>query len=549
MPVAQQLRGRPLVRDTQMGFTGLNVTSDPTQLGPTELLRADNAKFTAYGGVTKRLGTQRTQTTAFANAKVQGGYYWRNQGLHVAVCNGTLYTAPYGGFPLAWTQRGAAAFFSASDMIKMSAFTSTAAGGAEVLYIADGGQLAVLTAGFALSRVSTGGTPTAISYVEVQNNRLFGVDGSSELLYWSSLASGDDLGVPSTPDAGGNAVIRTFGESALQSLLPLAGGLVIFHRDGISTFTGWSQADITIQSGTSGLSADTGTIAPWSVVAVENFAFFVSDRGIYQIDSYGTLTQISKPIEAVIEAVNHSVFPAITVAHDKLQRQIVFNIPGLGAYVWNYRTQGWSGPWTGVYQSPGATAMWAGYDQSNTPIIMGGFADGFVRRLEAPNAYTDDILALSAVWGPPAVWGTGSVWGGYANSASGTPFSLVLQSRRLLAQGEGQDQFSEKSLRWIYVEATTQQSATAVVTWQTETYTGTFALPAGGGTWGPPAMWTPSAKWGGAASTPYRIPAAGRGKYATITIVDPGYATSVYSRFDVVAFDMGTARYGITGVP
>ncbi len=513
---------RTRVIDIQEQFSGLNTTASEDQLGPTEVRQAANVKFTAYGAAARRNGTQRVHTTALtAGAPIQGGYFWDSMGLHIVVCLGTLYSAPWGTFPLTWTQIGTANFFSLTNKISFQAFTSAAASGAEVLYIADGGKVSVTNAaGTAVARLSTAGTPTAITYLAVQNKRLFGVDGTTSTLYWSSLANGDDIGVPGTPSAGGNDVIKTFGESALQSLLPMAAGLVILHKRGTSTFTGWGQNDISISSGTAGISADIGTLAPFGNVTVENNAFVFSDRGIYQLTPYGLYEQISKPIESVLNGLSHAIFPQIVAAHDKVQRQVYFMIPTLGVYCWNYRTNGWSGPWNGIYAqtSPtnvSCTALWSGVDQNNTPIVVGGFSDGFVRQTEVPNTYLDDILA---------------------NGTGGQVYFFALQSRRLLTQ----DPYSLKLVRWIYATVGNSMPGSeavigpGVIQWSvTPTFgTGQFiGLPNGS---------FPASAPG---TTPWRIQGAGHGPFVTIFVYDNTSNAAYYSKLGAEGYDYGRSRY------
>lgn len=510
---------RPRVSDIQSSFTGLNTTAAEDQLGPTEVRQAANVKFTAYGAATRRGGTQRVHSSAlFVGAPVQGGYYWDSQALHLVVAFGTLYTSPGGAFPWTWTQRGAANFFSNTAKISFTTFISSSNGGNEVVYMADGGTLALWATGPGLIRIIGGGTPASVTFLAVQNKRLFGVNGVDPTLYWSSLGDGNDLGIPSTPDAGGNDFIRTIGESSLQSLLPMAAGLVILHKRGTSTFTGWSQNDISIASGTAGISADIGTLAPFGNVAVENNAFVFSDRGIYQLTPFGIYEQISKPIESVLNGLSRTLFAQIVAAHDKVQRQVYFMIPTLGIYCWNYRTNGWSGPWTGIYSPAGTAcgALWSSVDQNNTPIVLGGFNDSFVRQTEVPGIYSDDVLA---------------------NGTGGFTYTLTLQTRHLLAD----DPFSLKFVRWIYAMIGGQGVYPSlvppgVIQWgfgPTPTFT---ALPSG-------SVSAPS----GTAAVPWRFQGAGHGAWVSIFVNDSTASALYYSRLGAEGFDYGRSRYAVGG--
>ena len=62
-------------KDRQEGFRGgLNLVADESQLGREDLRRADNARLTETGGVTKRGGTRRIHSAAVAAAVLRGGY-------------------------------------------------------------------------------------------------------------------------------------------------------------------------------------------------------------------------------------------------------------------------------------------------------------------------------------------------------------------------------------------------------------------------------------------------------------------------------------------
>jgi hypothetical protein len=513
---------RPKVIDIQESFSGLNTTASEDQLQPTEIRQAANVKFTAYSAATKRNGTQRVHTTSLGvGAPIQGGYYWDTQALYLVVCEGTLFTSPGGAFPWTWTQRGATNFFSLTAKISFAAFTSSSNGGNEVVYMADGAFLSLYASGPGLIRftaLSPPGSPPTISYLAVYNKRLLAVNGIDPTLYWSSLGDGNDLGIPSSPDAGGNDVIKTFGENACLSLLPMAAGLLILHKRGTSTFTGWSQNDISVSSGTAGISADIGTLAPFGNVAVENNAFVVSDRGVYQLTPYGIYEQISKPIESILNGLSRSLFPLIVAAHDKVQRQVLFFFPTLGVYAWNYRTNGWSGPWDSIYLSTGlggpCSALWPAVDQNNTPIVLGGFSDGFVRQTEVPGLYLDDV---------------------HSDGTGGNIYNLVLQSRRLLAE----DAYSLKMIRWIYVTvgATSGNSliAPSAIQWgfgPTPSYT---ALPSG------------SSSAASGSTVPWRFQGAGHGAWVSIFINDQSGSPLYYSKLGAEGYDYGRSRYSVGG--
>jgi hypothetical protein len=67
---------RERLRDAQPRFDGgLNTVADEMGLAPNQVRRADNARLTDYGAITKRGGTQRTSTASLSVGKsVQGGF-------------------------------------------------------------------------------------------------------------------------------------------------------------------------------------------------------------------------------------------------------------------------------------------------------------------------------------------------------------------------------------------------------------------------------------------------------------------------------------------
>src|SRR5690348_2146368 len=135
------LRGqqRRVVVDRQPRFElGLNLRADESQLRPTEVRRAENARLTEFGGVTKRGGLQRVHSTALDSDPITGGFSWVQDGgtvQQLAVCGGKLYTGTY-SVGMSWTDRGGT--FSTTVTPSFAAFTD---GTDDCVYIADGSSL------------------------------------------------------------------------------------------------------------------------------------------------------------------------------------------------------------------------------------------------------------------------------------------------------------------------------------------------------------------------------------------------------------------------
>jgi hypothetical protein len=531
------------IYDSQESFAGgWNAVADRMDLAPNQVPVATNAELTLFGGITQRKGTQRVHTTSLNSGdQIVGLYYWatQNQVLAITHTSGHLYTAtPVSGtYPWTWTDQGLvrAGYPNGYNMV---AFRD---GTGECVYIASGTHLAKWN-GTTLTANVSGAYGQAL-FLAVQNQRLFGVD-QSQSLYWSSLNNGDDMGTPSTPGAGGNAVVRTFGENILYSLLPLQNMLVILHQDGLSTFTGWSQADIQIQSGTQGLSPDAGTPYPLSVVNAENIGFFVSTRGIYAITPSG-IQSISQPIDSWLTAnlpANTNYALAVIGMHDKEQHSVYWWIPtwnfpnqqgGLIAY--NYRLNAWSGPWqngtigvggappygygpSGLSQMTCATLVTPAPTLASGPVlpyILVGCQDGFVRQIEVPGVYLDDVLA---------------------NGTGGTNYTTSITSRRMYGSGgtnvmqaanAAGNKMSTKAYRFAYVTCNLQSSN--VVGLGATTDLGSFANT--------PAGLTASAN---STSSTVRFQTGLNGQYMDVNITDTSaVGPNEYTRIAVEGYDLG----------
>lgn len=424
----------------QTGFTGLNVTSDPAHLGPSEITRAANAKYTLFGGVTPRNGTQRVHATALPGP-VGGIFQWfdsPNTPELLVVAGGGLYTTRTIGTP-PWTFTLVGAV-TATGPVTWAEFTD--ATGAACVYFSD--SLGAPWKYNGTTVVQLPSTVPSVRILAVQNQRLFGLTNTgpggsfNQNLFWSSLNSGDDVGVPSIPGAGGNSVILTFGESALTALLAFGPGLLIGQFGGLSMFTGWSTADITIESGTEGVSASTGVHSMFGMVSVENYAIVVSDRGAYVLTPYGELQQISRPLDTLWQTqIFSSPSPgnSLQAIHDKLAGTVYFQASTGDLYGYNYRTQGWFGPWTFNWSGAKPTYMTTGYDfVFGNYYLWAGGSDGFVRRIEVPGVGLDDVLA---------------------NGTGGNQYTMRVTLRPLagLDQQGAQSWDQEKAWRWVDVQA------------------------------------------------------------------------------------------------
>jgi len=506
--------GREKVVDQQPKFDGgLNNVSDDAALLPNQLRRADNARLTDYGAITKRGGTKRTSTSPLASAAVLNGYTWRKDGgtqQLMAVCNGTLYTSTFSAtYPWTWT--GQANSLSTTVPPSFAQFQN---GSADVVYIADGGLLNVWT-GSALNTDLAG--TIAVETIVVHNERLWGCGNSSfpDSIFYSALNNGNTLGVGAS--GGGQIIVRTFSDETVVGLASINTSLLIFHRRGISRLTGYGQDDINVAP--QGLTADVGTIAPKSIVSIGNLGFFISERGLFrcneaEVAPVGTV-DTPDPTLAIIRSLSASDFANIRATFNRATRELLISFPNYGVFAYHTILQAWTGPWDTGYVSPSTTALFDSVDSNGLPATLKGDADGYVTVCDASGVFVDNQLAD----------GTG-----------GTTYTLTAQMHRLYC---GDDALA-KSLRWGYLTAQLKGSLSTSVTWSTETDAGAYTLPtdfSSAGVWGS-GYWG-SGSWGGASSRNYRIPMGGTGYYIDMYIIDSGTAAPVFSRFQLETFALG----------
>lgn len=499
--------GRPPARDAQINVSGgLNTTADDTQMGDNDVRRLDNARLTEFGGAVKRGGSQQLHTSAFSANPVRGVYSWRPASGQVllAVCNGRLYTATYGALPLAWTDRGAA--FDANVYPSFAEFRN---GATDTCYIADGGLLnkwnGALTTNIA-------GTPS-VSRIAVYNQRLFGVTGTDETLWFSQLNDGDTLG--NVGSGGGSAIVRTFGDQAITTLATLKSSLFLFHVSGISRFTGISQDDISIAAGSQGITSDVGTIAPQSVVATENAVLFLTDRGFYAATE-GGVQPISQKIDATIRTLfNPANSSRVCAVHARRFREVWWYLPDLGFFCFNYYLRAWSGPFDTGYVSPVTYAVAEAVDTSNNPIVLVGDGSGYVKQADYPNVWKDNVAAA----------GTG-----------GTAFQMVVKHKRFYLG----DLAAQKALRFLYILGNLQGSGQCNVSWQIGPTYGTYSVPpAPYYAWDTPGVAWDTGVWDTTGDAEYRIPAGGTGPWVDVTISDNGNVETQLSGLTLQGYDLG----------
>jgi len=491
---------------------GLNAISDDISLQPNQLRLTVNARLTDYGAITKRGGTQRTAAELSVGDDVLNGYNWsKDSGAEeiLAVCDGSLFTATYGSsFPWTWTQRTGA--LSTSVAPTFAQFRDGT--GADVVYLSDGGLLNKWN-GSALSVLTN---TVSTSVIQVHNERLWGAGNSSfpDSIFYSALNNGDTLGYGA--GGGGQIVVRTFGDEAVVGLASINTSLLVFHRRGISRLTGFGQDDITVQP--AALTADVGTIAAKSIVASNNIAYFISERGLYrcnemEVAPVGT-AQVPDPLLPIIRQLTSTVFDNIRCVVNRATKELWIFIPGFGCYQYHLVLNAWSGPWNTGYLSPETTAFFEVIDNSGLPVILRGDGSGFVSLCDAPAEAMDNVQP---------------------NGTGGESYLMQAQMHRLYC---GDDAMA-KALRWGYLTAQLKGSQDCSVSWTTDEAFGTFQLPpSSAGIWSLSETWD-SGIWGGSGSRNYRIPMGGTGYYVDLSISDSGTTLPIFSRMQIETFALG----------
>ena len=491
---------------------GLNSISDDIALAPNQLRQTANGRLTDYGAITKRGGTQRISSAVLSAHPVLNGFNWsKDSGAEeiLAVANGALYTTTYGTFPRTWTAQSGA--LSTAVAPTFAQFRNTA--GNDVVYIADGGLLNEWT-GSALT-INISGT-VAVDTIQVHNERLWGCGNSSfpDSIFYSDFNKGDTLGNGAL--GGGQVIVRTFGDEVIIGLASINTSLLIFHRRGISRLTGFGQDDITVQP--AAVTADVGTIANKSIVASNNVAYFISERGLYrcnemEVAPVGTPQQ-PDPLLPLIRSLSAAEFDNIRCIVNRATKELWISIPGIGCYQYHLVLNAWSGPWDNAYIAPDTTAFFEVIDDNGLPVILRGDNDGWVSLCDAPLIYTDNTSAA----------GTG-----------GSTYALVAQMHRFYC---GDDALA-KALRWGYLTAQLKGSKNCSVSWATDETAGQFQLPpSSAGIWSLSEDWD-TGIWGGSGSRNYRIPMGGSGYYVDMTITDSGAALPIFSRLQIETFALG----------
>lgn len=374
----------PRARDAWWDFRGgVNSTYSPDALDKTEVVSATNARLTTFGALSKRGGSQRNHATVLqSSTKVLGLHQWDNPsqtGELVAVCNGNL---KHKALADADYTNVAGTLNTTNRMI----FAPYRVSGTDRLYIADGGLLNKWTATSLTENIS--GSPSA-KFICVYKERMFAADGT-HTIYWSKIADPETW---TSPD-GGQANVDTYDAEPIVGMATCGSSLLIFKEDSIARFTGTENTTIQIDKDTEGVAKGVGCIAAGTIVAVDDFVFFLSDRGPY-IANEGGVQPIGQKIEAELANWDKSNWSLSWAVHNKDRREIWLFVPDNAVndvcWVYNLRTQSWTGPWSFGYNVICACPFER--TDGTEGVLLGG-SDGWVRDGDnSTNGAKDDVLS------------------------------------------------------------------------------------------------------------------------------------------------------------
>jgi hypothetical protein len=252
-----------------------------------------------------------------------------------------------------------------------------------------------------------------------------------------------------------------------------------------------------------------------SVVAVENGAFFMSDRGFFAIND-GGVASISKQIQPIIvRQFDFAQAPNVVVGHHRMFEEVWWFLPGQGVFVYNYEKKAWTGPMSGIFLDTTVTSFFEGRNTTNQPVLFFTGSNGYVYEVDAPNQYKDDVQA---------------------DGDGGIGFTMAVQLKRFFAR----DLVTRKAWRWVYLTAQLRGNRNVQLEMSTET--GSAAVPvvgAYGGVWDPDEVFDPTQSWGGPDMVLYRVPAGATGPYLDVTISDSGDCDAIYAAAQVIAYSLG----------
>lgn len=515
------------VSDSQNSFAGgINTVSDPIALQSNQIRRAVNARINEYGAIEKRGGSVLTTTSPVTDVVLNGFGWVKDNGDAFSFVMGNAGKLYYRQFArgtslpgTTWTQAtwdaGSGTPITFSTTVTPTFCTFLDSVGTDCVFIADGGKL-VHWDGTDLFR-ETSGAAHAASYIKVHNQRIWGCGDPAfpDSIFYSKLNDGSSFGHA----GGGQIVVRTFSDERIVALASVGSSLLIFHTRGISRLTGFGQDDIAVQP--EGVSSQTGTIAPFSIVETDGAAYFVSDRGAF-VATEGGVSQLGTPstpdpLLPLIESLTTTNLANIRGVLSRPTQEVWWFVPGYGVFTYHLVLRAWSGPWTNEYLN--TTALWTCPVNTEAELfVVRADTDKTVRLCEFPGAFRDGA-AMSTLSG-------------------GTAIDMTVQLRRLYF---GSDTIA-KSFRFGYISTLLASLAQLQIDWRTNEGSAYTSIQApSSGIWGPAYTWNAAgAVWSaGGESNNYRIGMSGKGYWIDISLSSSEANSPVISRWQIDGFTLG----------
>jgi hypothetical protein len=387
MPLARS--PRRLQAETISAHLGVNNSYSEDLLQPGELLSAKNAREWQHGAVQKRSGSQRTHSGVIGTGgTIQGLRQWQPASGNqlVAFENGNLY---YQNESDPTFSLGAGGLDTTNPVFAVPHRQGTV----PLLYLADGANYAKWDSS-ALTMLTSNGVPTNPTHPTVYKSRMFLIEKDTKKVHYSAI---DDPEQWLWTEDGGTAAIETYDSEPLNNMVVVGASLLLFKEDNVSRFTGYSRQDLRIDTGTDGVSAEVGLIAPATLVRVDNVCFFLSDRGPY-LGTEEAVREIGMKVEREFDFADRELWKDAYAVHNRRRREIWLYLPGVGEtqnnllWIYNYRTQQWWGP----SEHQGFNVACASRFERTTgqeSLVVGGY-DGWVRDGDVDGVGAkDDVLS------------------------------------------------------------------------------------------------------------------------------------------------------------
>lgn len=354
---------------------GVNTSVPPHRIGAEEVVSSRNLRSTEqYGSLVTRAGSKRLHSDVLPAAPTAIGQWDAPGGTQeFAFSGGDLYYKDSAA--TVWTRVALAL-----DETLPPGYAVHRSGSDNRLFFGDGTSLYTFD-GATASVVA--GAPS-VRKLEVYKARGFGIH-TGNLLHASAV---DDLTDWSISSGGLTTPIQTYDADDLNGILVIGGSLILTKENNVSRYSGVGVYDTRVETNTDGISAEVGLIAPQTLIRVgEDVGFMLTDRGPYLVTESG-VREAGMKVEPSFDWENRGLWSNSVAVHNRRRRE-VWLFTNLGWWVFNYRTQSWSGPWD--YQAFSVSSASRYERSSGQESVMAAGTDGFVRDGDF-GAPVDDVL-------------------------------------------------------------------------------------------------------------------------------------------------------------